>query len=252
MPGTDPAEAMRVIAGELPGFPHLPELPDRGPGAGLTGRTAALLVGIPAEVSPRGWRLAERPGRDLARARTMLSSDLDVLEEVLQGFRGPVKIQLCGPWTLAATLELPKTMNMALADPGAVADLTTSLAEGAAAHVAEVAKRVPGARLVVQFDEPALPAVTAGLVPTASGLSRLAAVEADTVQDRLSQVLAAAAGAYTMVHCCAAAVPFGIIQAAGADGLSFDFSQLRRGEEDGVAEAEIGRASCRERVYHPV
>jgi methionine synthase II (cobalamin-independent) len=235
MPGTDPAEAMRVIVGELPGFPHLPELPDRGPGADLTGRTAALLIDIPAEVSPRGWRLAERPGRDLARARTMLSSDLDVLEQVLQGYRGPVKIQLCGPWTLAATLELPKTMNVALADPGAVADLTTSLAEGAAAHVAEVAKRVPGARLVVQFDEPALPAVTAGLVPTASGLSRLAAVEADTVQDRLSQVLAAAA--YTVVHCCATAVPFGIIRAAGADGLAFDLSQLRRGEEDGVAEA---------------
>jgi methionine synthase II (cobalamin-independent) len=236
MPGTDPAEAMRVIAGELPDFPHLPELPDRGPGADLTGRTAALLVEMPAEVTPRGWRLAERPGRDLARARSMLSSDLDVLEEVFQGFRGPVKIQLCGPWTLAATLELPKTMNVALADPGAVADLTASLAEGAAAHAAEVAKRVPGAQLVVQFDEPALPAVTAGLVPTASGLSRLAAVEAETVQDRLGQVLAST-GAYTVVHCCATAVPFGIIRAAGADGLAFDLSQLRRGEEDEVAEA---------------
>jgi len=236
MPGTDPAEAMRVIAGELPGFPHVPELPDRGPGADLTGRTAGLLIDIPAEVTPRGWRLAERPGRDLARARSMLSSDLDVLEEMLQGFRGPVKLQLCGPWTLAATLELPRTMNVALADPGAVADLIASLAESAAAHVAEVGKRLPGARLVVQFDEPALPAVTAGLVPTASGLSRLAAVESDTVQEGLSQVLASTR-CYTLVHCCAAAVPFGIIRAAGADGVAFDLSQLRRGEEDGVAEA---------------
>ena len=236
MPGTDPAEAMRVIAGELPGFPHLPELPDRGPGADLTGRTAGLLTDIPAEVTPRGWRLAERPGRDLARARSMLSSDLDVMEEVLQGYRGPVKIQLCGPWTLAATLELPRTMNVAIADPGAVADLIASLAESAAAHAAEVAKRLPGARLVVQFDEPALPAVTGGLVPTASGLSRLAAVEADTVQDGLSRVLASTR-CYTVVHCCATAVPFGIIRAAGADAVAFDLSQLRRGEEDGVAEA---------------
>ena len=62
MPGTNPAEAMRVIAGELPEFPHLPELPARGPGADLTGRTAALLVDIPVEVSPRGRRLAERAG----------------------------------------------------------------------------------------------------------------------------------------------------------------------------------------------
>ena len=144
MPGTNPAEAMRVVAGELPDFPHLPELPDRGPGADLTGRTAALLIEIPVEVTPRGWRLAERPGRDLVRARTMLSSDLDVMEEVLDGFRGPLKIQLCGPWTLAATLELPRTLNVAIADPGAVAELTASLAEGAAAHVAEIAKRVPG------------------------------------------------------------------------------------------------------------
>ncbi len=236
MPGTDPAEAMRVIAGELPDFPHLPELPARGPGADLTGRTAALLVDMPAEVTPRGWRLAERPGRDLARARAMLSSDLDVLEEVLQGFRGPVKIQLCGPWTLAATMELPRTMNMVLADPGAVADLTASLAEGAAAHVAEVAKRVPGADLVVQFDEPALPAVAAGAVPTASGLSRLAAIEDGPLQDRLGQVLAGTR-AYTAVHCCATTVPFGIIRAAGADAVAFDLSRLRRGEEDGVAEA---------------
>jgi len=236
MPGTDPAEAMRVVAGELPDFPHLPELPDRGPGADLTGRTAGLLIDMPAEVTPRGWRLAERPGRDLARARSMLSSDLDVLEEVLQGFRGSVKIQLCGPWTLAATMELPRTLNVALADPGAVADLTTSLAEGAAAHVAEVAKRVPGARLVVQFDEPALPAVAAGAVPTASGLSRLAAVEAGPLQDGLSQVLASTRE-YTVVHCCATTVPFGIIRAAGADGVAFDLSQLRRGEEDAVAEA---------------
>jgi methionine synthase II (cobalamin-independent) len=236
MPGTDPAEAMRVIAGELPDFPYLPELPARGPGADLTGRTAALLVDVPAEVTPRGWRLAERPGRDVARARSMLSSDLDVLEEVLQGFTGPVKIQLCGPWTLAATLELPRTMNMALADPGAVADLTASLAEGAAAYAADVAKRVPGAQLIVQLDEPALPSVLAGLVPTQSGLSRLAAVEDHTAIERLGQVLAAVPG-YTLVHCCAAMVPFGLIQQAGADGIAFDLSQLRRGEQDGVAEA---------------
>ena len=236
MPGTNPAEAMRVVAGELPDFPHLPELPDRGPGADLTGRTAALLVDIAVETTPRGWRLAERPGRDLARARSMLSSDLDALEEVLDGFRGPVKVQLCGPWTLAATLELPHTMNVAVADAGAVADLTASLAEGAAAFAADVAKRVPGARLVVQFDEPALPAVAEGMVPTASGLSRLAAVEADPLRDGLAQVLAST-HAYTVVHCCAASVPFGIIRTAGADGVAFDLSQLRRGEEDGMAEA---------------
>jgi hypothetical protein len=241
MPGTDPGEAMRVIAGELPDFPHLPELPDRGPGADLTGRTAGLLVEIPVEVTPRGWRLAERPGRDLTRAQSMLSTDLDVMEEVLEGYRGPLKIQLCGPWTLAATLELPRTMNVAVADPGAVADLTASLAEGAAALAADVAKRVPGAQLVVQLDEPALPAVAEGGVPTASGLSRLAAIDEDVLRERLAQVIAST-GRYTIVHCCAASVPFGLIRLAGAGGVAFDLGQLRRRDEDAIAEtAEAGQ-----------
>ena len=246
MPGTNPAEAMRVVVGELPDFPHQPELPDRGPGADLTGRTAALLVDIAVEVTPRGWRVAERPGRDLARARSMLSTDLDVLEEVLDGFRGPLKVQLCGPWTLAATLELPRTMNVAIADPGAVADLTASLAEGAAAFAADVAKRVPGARLVVQFDEPALPAVAEGSVPTASGLSRLAAIEPDTLQERLAQVIASTRG-YTIVHCCARSVPFGLIQGVRSrrcrlrPGPATAGGRRRRGRVRGGGHGPAGR-----------
>jgi hypothetical protein len=117
-----------------------------------------------------------------------------------------------------------------------VADLTASLAEGAAAHVAELAKRVPGARFAVQLDEPALPAVAGGEIPTASGWSRLRPVEAEVLRERLAQVIAAVQG-YTVVHSCAAAIPFGLIRTAGADALSFDLGQLRRGEEDGVAEA---------------
>ena len=81
---------------------------------------------------------------------------------------------MCGPWTLAATIELTRSQNPALADRGAVADLTQSLAEGVAAHVAEVRKRVPGATVLLQLDEPALPAALAGRVPTASGLNMVA------------------------------------------------------------------------------
>jgi hypothetical protein len=102
--------------------------------------------------------------------------------------------------------------------------------------VAEIAKRLPGAQVAVQFDEPALPAVAGGEVPTASGLSRLRPVEAEVLRDRLAQVLAAVQG-YPAVHSCATSVPFGLIRTAGAGALSFDLSQLRRGEEDGIAEA---------------
>ena len=55
MPGTSPAEAMRVVAGELPDFPYLPELPDRGPGADLTGKSASSAIkrGAEQELSQR-------------------------------------------------------------------------------------------------------------------------------------------------------------------------------------------------------
>ena len=237
MPGENPLEAARVVAGELPDLPHLAELPGRGPGADITGRAAALLVDLPVELAgPRGWRIAERPGRDVRRARSMLSSDLDAMEEVLDGYEGLVKIQLAGPWTLAATIEQPRSLNPALADPGLVADLTSSLAEGVAAHVADVTKRVPTASLLVQLDEPALPGVLHGAVPTPSGLSRVRAVEDEVARERLHEVLAAT-GKYTIVHCCGHDVPFGIIVSAGADAVSFDPSQLRRGDFDGFAQA---------------
>jgi methionine synthase II (cobalamin-independent) len=241
MPGENPMEAARVIAGELPDLPHLPELPARGPGSDITGRAAALLVDIPVELAgPRGWRIAEHLGRDLRRARSLLSSDLDAMEEVLDGYAGLLKIQLAGPWTLAATIEQPRSLKMALADPGLVADLTSSLAEGVRVHVAEVAKRIPGAVIMVQFDEPALPAVLHGAVPTPSGLSSVRTVEEEVARDRLHEVLAAT-GKYTVVHCCAGDLPFGIIVSAGADAVSFDPGQLRRGDFDAFAEtAEAG------------
>jgi methionine synthase II (cobalamin-independent) len=236
MPGGDPMEAARIIAGELPDLPHLAELPARGPGADITGRAAALLVDIPAEVTPRGWRIAERPGRDLRRARAMLSSDLDAMEETLDGYQGLLKVQVAGPWTLAATLEQPRSLNPALADPGLVADLAASLAEGVAAHVAEVTRRIPGATLMVQLDEPALPAVVAGGVPTASGLSRVRPVEEESLRERLHEVLAAPQK-YTVVHCCSRKVPFGMITGAGADAVSFDISLLRDADYDELAAA---------------
>ena len=77
-------------------------------------------------------------------------------------------MQVCGPWTLAAMLEVPSG-HRALTDQGAVDDIAASLAEGLAQHVAEIEKRVPGAGVVVQIDEPLLPDVLTGNLPTASG-----------------------------------------------------------------------------------
>lgn len=240
MPGGNPMEMARLVVDELPDLPFLAELPERGPGADMIGRTAALLVEIPIEVTTGGWRISDRPGRDLRRARTMLSSDLDAMEETLDGYQGQLKIQLAGPWTLAATIEQPHSLKVALADPGLVTDLASSLAEGARLHVAEVAKRVPGATLLVQFDEPALPAVAHGSVPSPSGLTRVREVDEEVLRAKLREVLTATR-AYTIVHCCAAGFPFGTITGAGADAVSFDLSLLQRREYDQFAEvAEAG------------
>jgi hypothetical protein len=240
MPGTDPAEAVAVVLGELPDLPYLPELPARGPGADLTGRTAALLIDLPVETTPAGWKLADRPGRDQRRAAGLLAADLDAVQEAADAWTGPFKVQVCGPWTLAATIGLSRSQNPALVDPGAVADLTASLAEGVAAHLAEVRSRIPGATVLLQLDEPALPAVLAGSVPTASGLNRVGAIDASVACDNLRSVLQATT-AFGLVHCCAAGVPFGVVKDAGAQGVGFDLGLLGRKDEDGLAEvAEAG------------
>ncbi|MFC5186226.1 methionine synthase [Actinomadura harenae] len=235
-PGEDPSEALRVIFGEVPQLPHLPELPARGPGADMIGRTAGMLVDLPVRVEPSGWRFGDRPGRDNRRAADHLRHDLDVLEELLHGHDGPLKIQVCGPWTLAAAIELHNGQRT-LRDPGAVRDLVASLAEGVSRHVADVRRAVPDATILLQLDEPGLPAVLAGRVPTASGLTRLRAVEAPVAEQGLRDVFEAAGDVFPLVHCCASDVPFGLLRGAGAKGISVDMRRVPRKDDDAVGEA---------------
>jgi methionine synthase II (cobalamin-independent) len=224
LPGTDIVEACRTVLGELPGLPHLPELPDRGPGADLIGRGAGLLTSLPVELYIGQWKLASRPGRDLRRTRDLMERDLDALTEVAEGYRGPLKLQAAGPWTLAASLDLP-IGGRVLRDHGAVADIVASLAEGLAAHVADVARRLPDATLVLQLDEPSLPAVLAGRVPTESGLRTLRAVEAPTAEAALKSIIDAV-GVPVIVHCCADDPPLRLLRDAGAAAVAVDLDRL--------------------------
>ena len=230
LPGDDPREAARLVLGELP-VPHLPELPARGPHADLAGRGAALLHDLPVDLQPYGWRLVPRPSRDGRRARDLLARDLDALEEAAQdAVPSQVKVQATGPWTLASVLELQKGERV-LNDRGAVADLAASLAEGLRDHVADVSRRLPGTTVVLQLDEPSLPAVLAGRVPTSSGFGALRAPEEQTAREHLRTVLAAAE--HTVVHCCAADPPIGLL--AEASAVSIDASQPY--DEDALGEA---------------
>lgn len=241
-PGTDVVDTMRTTFGELgdpPHVPYLPELPGRGPGAELIGRGAVLLVDLPVDLQPSGWRLVDHPGRDLGRGQAYLRQDLDLLAEVADGYAGPLKVQVAGPWTLAASLHLPR-LERAVVDPGAARDITASLAEGVSRHVAEVRRLVPGADVVVQVDEPSLPAVLAGRLPTASGFGRLRAVEEPVAVDGLRSVLEAATGAgavATVLHCCADDAPVAALGRTGADALAVDVARLGVTGWEAVAEA---------------
>lgn len=235
LPGTDVAEAQRVVLGELPDLPHLPELPARGAGADLIGRGAALLVDLPVEFYAARWRLASRGGPDLRVALDHLERDLDTLTEQASEYGGMLKVQAVGPWTLAASLELP-IGGVALRDPGAARDLAASLADGIRAHVAEVRARVPRATVLVQLDEPSLPAVLAGRIPTESGLGTLRAVDPVVARAALTAVVDAAA-APVIVHCCAPGVPFALIAESGAVGVAVDFSQVVDGAASDTLDA---------------
>ncbi|WP_346619735.1 methionine synthase [Blastococcus montanus] len=225
LPGSDPAEALRTVVGELPDFAHLPELPGRGAGADMLGRSAALLVDLAVDLTPAGWRLVPRPGVDQRRAEEFLARDLDALHDVAEGWTGPFKVQAAGPWTLAAGLERTRG-DRAVVDAGARRDLAQSLAEGLSAHVAAVSARVPGARVVVQLDEPSVPAVLQGGLPTVSGFGKLAAVEPSVVERELAAMIDAV-GVPVVVHCCAPRMPLDLFRAAGAAGLSFDLGLVQ-------------------------
>jgi methionine synthase II (cobalamin-independent) len=242
-PGTSARQAAEVVVGELSdALAHIVELPARGVGADLIGRAGALLVDIAIATVPRGYRIVARPGAVARRAASLLDEDVDALEEAWEkaGVAGrPVKIQAPGPITLAAQLELT-TGHRAITDPGAVRDLAASLAEGVAAHRAELARRL-STTVLVQFDEPSLPAALAG---------RLAGVTAMTpvhpVDEALAVVLfdlcVATVGGEVVVHSCASDLPWKTLQRSTISAVSVDVATLRVADLDGIGEfVEAGR-----------
>ncbi|MEU3316308.1 methionine synthase [Streptomyces sp. NPDC006662] len=235
LPGGDAREAAKTATGSFEDFPYLPELPARGPGADMIGRSLGLLVDLYAHVEPSGWRISDRPGRDTRRARSWLGEDLDALEEFTQGYTGRLKIQAVGPWTLASALELHGG-EAVLQDAGACRDLAASLAEGMRDHLADVSKRVPGAEIVLQYDEPSLTAVLLGRVRSASGYRTYRAVDRQVVESALRELFAVHDGE-VVVHSCAPDVPFALLRRAGAAAVSFDFSLLTEREDDAIGEA---------------
>ena len=235
LPGTDVADAIAMPFGEELQLPYLAELPARGAGADMIGRTAARLVDMFTEIQPSAWRLTRRPGVDQRRAGDFWSWDLDALERAAGQYRGPIKVALAGPWTLAAALELPNGHRV-LTDEGAVRDLQASLAEAASSVLGEIQRRVPGAELVLQLDEPALDAVLRGAVPTASGFGRIDAVGTHEIGTAIQRFVDHVGGDI-LVHSCAPNVPFTLLRSAGIAGVLFDAALVDEKSYDDLGEA---------------
>jgi methionine synthase II (cobalamin-independent) len=244
-PGTAPRRAAEVVVGELAdALAHIVELPARGVGADMLGRAGALLIDVAIDTVPRGYRIA-RPGAVTRRAVSLLDEDMDALEEAWEtaGLRGGgrvVKVQAPGPITLAAGLELANG-HRAITDAGAVRDLAASLAEGVAAHRATLARRLD-TPVVVQFDEPSLPAALRGELTGVTALSPVAALD-EAVAGALLDACAATVGAEVLVHSCAPGLPWNLLQRSAIGAVSVDAGTLRAADLDGIAAfVESGRA----------
>ena len=223
LPGTDVGAAVRFTFDRVPGLPYLPELPARGPSAHLVGRGLGLLAGLGADLVVDQWRLGSA-GADQRRARALLRDDLDVLEENSQGWSGSFKVSVAGPWTLAAATDLAAGGTV-LSDAGARRDLAASLAEGVGDLLGDLRRRLPGADLVLQVDEPSLPAVLGGAIPTAGGFFRQRAIGLPEVAAGLSAVSAEPVrrglAVPVVLHCCAPGAPVATLLREGRDGAGF-------------------------------
>lgn len=230
MPGTDAREATAIVVGELGSFPHVVELPARGPGADPVGRTSSLLAGVDrsfeVETTVKGWRVGHTGQAVLRRARAWLSQDLEVLEESAGSHRGPVKIQVVGPITLATSIEDPAGESL-LRDSGAVAELASACASGFTDLISRMNRAFPHADVVVQVSEPDVPAVLAGRVRTSSGRLTYRSVEPAIVQGHLTTVLDAitAAGALAGVRCSVSQPPVQMFIDAGAQFVAMDLER---------------------------
>ena len=237
LPGDDFRGALAAITEILPEVLPLPELPARGVGSGMTGRALGIIDGLGFDIQPAGWRLTAAPGADHRRARARWRHDLDDAEELLQGFDGVLKIGLAGPWTLAATVERPRGDRL-LADHGARRELAQALTEGWFQLREDLKRRIPGVKVLLQLDEPALTAVGDGGIPTASGFSRHRRVGAPELAGALKPL---ADGAW--LHCCAPGKWLPVAERAGFAAAAVDTRLFREPAEiDALAQwAQAGR-----------
>lgn len=235
------AEATSIVVGEFEQFPHLVEMPGKGPGADMCGRLGSLLSSVSTDLSwettPAGWRQTAGAGIAMRRAASMWGESLDALEEKLTGFTGEAKVQLVGPWTFAASVFTALGSRI-LRDHGFVGDVVAAMSQAISTHIADLQRRIPGVTWWVQIDEPSLTAVLNGSIPNSSGLGRIPAIDVQVASSHLASIIDAChqAGAKAALHTCAPNPPWQMLLKTQLEAVSFDVSLHRHSDDEYVGE----------------
>ncbi len=237
-PGTQSHDATSLMRDLCVGLLQTPELPERGPGADMIGRTMGMLSAVAndfaVETVPTGWRMTSARGRDMRRADAFIGEDLDTIEEVCEGYDGDFKFQLIGPWSLAASVE-NRSGEKLLRDAGAVRDIASAVSYTITWATTEMRRRLPNANVMIQIDEPYVTDVLRGSVATQSGWSAHSPVEAVIVAETLQSIREAIDGT-ALVHCCADEVPFELFRKAGFSAPSWDVALVGPTAADHIGE----------------
>ena len=185
LPGASIIAAADIVAGETGDLRQLPILPARG--VDVVGLTTGILPGINVDAGPRSWVLSTRPQLRTRRIWDRVEADLDQCEQAWGTRIDAVKIQVAGPWTLSASIELSNG-HRALTDTGALRDLTESLIAGIQEYSADVRTRFD-TEVYVQLDEPLLAQVRDGSLPGTSQFDEIPSINDVDLGERLAGVI---------------------------------------------------------------
>ena len=185
LPGASILAAADIVAGETGDLRQLPILPACG--VDVVGLTTGILPGINVDAGPRSWVLSTRPQLRTRRIWDRVEADLDQCEQAWGTRIDAVKIQVAGPWTLSASIELSNG-HRALTDTGALRDLTESLIAGIQEYSADVRARFD-TEVYVQLDEPLLAQVRDGSLPGTSQFDEIPSINDVDLGERLAGVI---------------------------------------------------------------
>jgi hypothetical protein len=209
LPLVDAVEAAHLALALSPELPAAPQLPRRDPREGMLAQVALGAPGI--GVGADGGLVVDRrrlaaPADDAALDAEAWGGTLAFLDVAAAlGRQGPIKLQIAGPVTLGLALQAAGVKaSRAFPVAGAI------VRQRIGALLAEAARRLPAAPVVLVLDEPGLVAYPTGGIP----------LGADDTIDLLSGGLAAAkSAAMAGVHCCGP-TDWRLVLHAGPDLLS--------------------------------